>query len=217
MVILAGLAAALVWEAWVTGVIIDGPSHLLSAHLYWRGADRLEPGDMPPLIKLAAGWVPGFFHPPVPYDHPIWATQHEWLISGEMMQMMTGPQIHTLFFFSRLPLLIFPLLTALLVWHWGRQLFGPWVGVLLSLLFALEPTALGHLDGEDVAGPEHCRRHPAESPRRSSAGGASPDEAGSHLNRPRCNGLAGDEPEARTGRAHVGRRKRRAIAGVERL
>jgi len=144
VVILAGLAAALVWEAWVTGVIIDGPSHLLSAHLYWRGADRLEPGDMPPLIKLAAGWVPGFFHPPVPYDHPIWATQHEWFISGEMMQKMTGPQIHTLFFFSRLPLLIFPLLTALLVWHWGRLLFGSWVGILLSLLYALEPTALAH-------------------------------------------------------------------------
>jgi len=141
---LAGLAAALVWEAWVTGVIIDGPSHLLSAHLYWRGADRLEPGDMPPLIKLVAGWVPGFFRLPIPYEHEVWKMQHEWWISGEMMQRMGGDEIHRLFFFSRLPLLIFPLLTALLVWHWGRQLFGPWVGVLLALLYALEPTALAH-------------------------------------------------------------------------
>lgn len=143
-VILIGLAAALLWQAWTTGVAVDGPSHLLSAHLYWQGADRLQPGDMPPLIKLMAGWVPGFFHPPVPYDHPVWNTQHEWFISMEMMERMTGPQIQRLYFFSRLPLLIFPLLTAVLVWHWGRQLFGCWVGVWLALLYALEPTALAH-------------------------------------------------------------------------
>ncbi len=143
-VVLIGLAAALVWEAWVTGVIIDGPSHLLSAHLYWKGADRLAPGDMPPLIKIVAGWVPGFFRLPIPYEHEVWKTQHEWWISGEMMLRMSGAEIHRLFFWSRLPLLVFPLLTALLVWHWGRQLFGRWVGVALALAWALEPTALAH-------------------------------------------------------------------------
>jgi hypothetical protein len=47
-------------------------------------------------------------------------------------------------FWSRLPLIIFPVLTAWLVWLWGRQLFSPAVGLLLALLFAVEPTALGH-------------------------------------------------------------------------
>jgi hypothetical protein len=66
------------------------------------------------------------------------------VIAGEMMQRMSAGQIQRLFFFSRLPLLVFPLLTTLLVWHWGRQLFGGWPGVLLALAMALEPTALGH-------------------------------------------------------------------------
>jgi len=143
--ILAGLTAALVWEAWVTGVIVDGPAHLLSANLYWSGADRLQPGDVPPLMKIMGGWVSRFFfNLPVPYDHEVWRTQQEWWIAGEMMQRMNADQIQRLFFFSRLPLLVFPLLTTLLVWHWGRQLFGGWTGVLLALAMALEPTALGH-------------------------------------------------------------------------
>ena len=64
-VILVGLAAALVAQAWMTGVPIDSPSHVLSSYLYWHGADRLEPRDMPPLIKLAAGWVPALIGLPV--------------------------------------------------------------------------------------------------------------------------------------------------------
>lgn len=145
MLILVGLLAALTWEAWVTGVIIDGPSHLLSAYLYWHGADNLEPGDMPPLIKIVGGWVPSLFQLPIPYDNKeVWQTQHEWTISGEMIARMSGPQIHKVFFYARLPFLIFPLLTALLIWRWAAELFGSWVAVLLVLAYALEPTALAH-------------------------------------------------------------------------
>ncbi len=142
--ILGGLTAALVWQARVTGVTVDEPSHLLSAHLYWQGADRLKPGDLPPLIKLLVGWIPGFFHPPIPYGDPVWKTQEEWLIALEMMARLRGSEIQRLFFFSRLPLLIFPLLTALLLWRWGRWLFGARVGVCMALLYVLEPTALAH-------------------------------------------------------------------------
>ena len=49
-----------------------------------------------------------------------------------------------LFFCSRLPLLIFPVLTALLLWWWARQILSPAAAVVLAALFALEPTALGH-------------------------------------------------------------------------
>jgi hypothetical protein len=144
-VILAGLLAALAWEAWDAGVIIDGPSHLLSAYLYWHGADNLRPGDMPPLIKIVGGWVPSLFRLPIPYDNEqMWASQNEWRISGEMIARMSGPQIHAVFFCSRLPFLIFPLLTALLIWRWARERFSAWVGVLLVLAYAFEPTALAH-------------------------------------------------------------------------
>ncbi len=137
-----------------TGVTVDEPSHLLSAYLYWQGADTLQPGDMPPLIKLAGGWVPhltGLSLPP--REHPAWQSKHEWTISQAMMMGMTAEEIDRVFFWSRLPLIVFPLAGSLLLWWWGRQLFGPWIGVLVATVFCLTPTALahGHLFKNDLA------------------------------------------------------------------
>jgi len=145
LALLALLFGVLCHEAWVTGVTVDEPSHLLSADLYWQGKDVLQPRDMPPLIKIAGGWVPRLLGLPLPpAQDPIWKTQHEWSISQRMVQPLTGAQVRHFFFWSRLPLILFPLLIAGLLWWWGRQLFSPVTGLILAGLFALEPTALGH-------------------------------------------------------------------------
>lgn len=137
------LAAALAHEAWRTGVTVDEPAHLVSSYLYWGGADNLQPGDMPPLIKIAGGWVPRLLGLPLPpgIGGP-GETRHEWAVAQQMMERLEGAQ--RVFFWSRLPLLVFPLATALLVWWWGRQLFGPAVGLALMVACAVEPTALAH-------------------------------------------------------------------------
>ncbi|MFN3323441.1 MAG: glycosyltransferase family 39 protein [Bryobacteraceae bacterium] len=143
--VLFALASALVYQAWALGITVDEPSHLLSAALYWRGADNLRPQDMPPLIKIVGGWVPHLLDPPIPFDNSeLWATQHEWPISREMIQRMQPAHLQRLIFLSRLPLILFPLLTTLLLWRWARNLFIPAVGVLLAVIYAIEPTALGH-------------------------------------------------------------------------
>jgi len=142
--VLAALAAALVYQAWRVGVTVDEPAHLLSAFLYWRGEDTLLPRELPPLIKIVGGWAPTITGLPLPYDHPSWRDRHEWTISLVMMERMKADQIRKVFFLARLSLLIFPLLTALLLWRWGRELFGAWTGMLIALAFALEPTALAH-------------------------------------------------------------------------
>jgi len=139
------LLLSLVSLAWKTGVTVDEPSHLVSAYLYWQGEDQLSPGDMPPLIKIVAGWVPhlaGMELPP--REHPSWRAKNEWLVALEMMQRMAGEDIERIFFWSRAPLLLFPALSMGLVWWWGRQLFSPRVGVLLALLGSLSPNILGH-------------------------------------------------------------------------
>lgn len=124
---------------------VDEPSHLVSSYLYWNGADRLQPGDMPPLIKMAGGWVPQLLGLPLPPDlGRAGETRHEWGEALGMMERLGNERVQWVFFWSRLPLLIFPLLTCALVWRWGRQLFGAGVGLLLMLAFALEPTALAH-------------------------------------------------------------------------
>ncbi len=142
--ILAALAGALIFQAWHTGVTVDEPAHLLSARLYWEGDDRLAPRDVPPGIKIAGGWVPKQLGLPVPRDHPAWSTRDGWLLALLMMERMNAAQIRRIFFLARIPLLVFPLLTAFLLWRWAMQLDGGRTAVLLTLAFALEPTVLGH-------------------------------------------------------------------------
>jgi len=140
----AAFLTALVVRAWRVGVTVDEPAHLLAAHLYWHGADRLAPGDMPPLLKIVGGWVAARFQLPIPYDHEVWKSRHEWPIAQEMMARMSAEQIRTVFFYSRLPLLIFPLACAVLLWWWGRKEFSPTTGILLAAAFMLSPTVLAH-------------------------------------------------------------------------
>lgn len=136
---------ALVWGAHSIGVTVDEPAHVLSSCLYWKGQDNLLPRDMPPLIKIVGGWVPCAMNIPIPYDAPAWKARHEWEAAQVMMERIRPrQQIQRLFFLSRLPLLIFPVLTALLIFAWMRQLAGPWIALLAAALFAFEPTSLGH-------------------------------------------------------------------------
>ena len=143
--ILSALFLLQAYGAWRTGITADEPSHLLSSYLYWRGADRLPPSDMPPLIKLVAGWVPRLFSLPVPPDlGKPGDTRHEWWVSMRISDRLDQRSLRTLFFASRLPLLIFPMAVGLLLWRWARELFGPAVALVLTLMFALEPTARAH-------------------------------------------------------------------------
>jgi hypothetical protein len=45
---------------------------------------------------------------------------------------------------ARIPVLLFTLALALVVFLWSRELFGPWGGVFSLLLFALDPNILAH-------------------------------------------------------------------------
>ena len=143
--IVLGLTAALVYQAKRVGITVDEPAHVLSGYLFWLGQDNLEPRDLPPLIKLVGGWPARILRPPIPVDVPnVWRTQNEWIIAGEMLGKMEPAEVDRLFFACRLPLIVFPLLTAVIIWRWGRELFAPWIGVLLAAIYALEPTALSH-------------------------------------------------------------------------
>ncbi|MBM3795147.1 MAG: hypothetical protein FJW31_14000 [Acidobacteria bacterium] len=145
VLLLLAMGVVLVQLARETGVTVDEPSHVLSAHLYWQGRDTLEPGDMPPLIKIMGGWVPGRLGLRLPpSDHPAWDSNHEWHVSLQMMYSLGREEIRRIFFWTRLPLIAFPLATAALLWWWARQLFSPAGGLLVAAVFALSPNVLGH-------------------------------------------------------------------------
>ena len=138
-------SSLLTYEAWHTGVTADEPGHLVSSRLYWQHADRLRPQDMPPLIKIAAGWVPRLMDLPLPPDlGKLGEDRREWEVAINMMERLKPSRIQGIFFWSRLPLTLFPLLTITLIWFWSRQIFSPAIALFLAAAFAIEPTALGH-------------------------------------------------------------------------
>lgn len=126
------------------GVTVDEPAHLLSSHLYWSGQDKLAPRDMPPLLKIFAGSISSRFGLPVPRDHVSWQGGHEWTIAIEMMNRMDRAMIEKAFFWSRLPMIAFPVACGLLLWWWARGLWGPWPALTVQALLAFSPLALAH-------------------------------------------------------------------------
>ncbi|MBM3739731.1 MAG: hypothetical protein FJW39_28525 [Acidobacteria bacterium] len=143
-VLLLAQAALLVHQAWVTGVTVDEPAHVLSASLYWKGNDILRPRDMPPAIKIAAGMMPVVRKLPVPYHKPAWKNLDEWNLAQDLVELLPPARLHRTFFQARLPLILFPLLTCAVIFTWGRALFGFVPAAVAATLFAFEPTALGH-------------------------------------------------------------------------
>ncbi|MEZ5400532.1 MAG: glycosyltransferase family 39 protein [Bryobacteraceae bacterium] len=143
-VILVIQATALAWQAWAVGVTVDEPSHLLSATLYWRGADNLLPRDMPPAIKIVGGWVPNMLGAPIPFDSPSFERRNEWESALAMMSRMKPERVQRVFFWSRLPLIVFPLMASLVLFLWIREVLGPWPAAAAALLFAFGPTSMAH-------------------------------------------------------------------------
>lgn len=144
--------ALLAYQARTVGMTIDEPSHLAAGYLYWLGQDILKPADTPPLTRITSGWVAVALKTKDPHLTKWWDTRDAYLIGGELL----GPGGHRprrLLFYTRLTFLVYPLLTLYLIWLWGRALFGEAIAFCLVLLFALEPTILGHgyLVKSDVA------------------------------------------------------------------
>jgi len=144
-VLAAAFLLCLVALAWTTGVTVDEPSHFLSGRLYWEGRDNLRPGDMPPLMKIVSGWVPLVMHAPLPPpSSEAWKYRNEWDLALGMVEKMTAAEVQRYFFAARLPMLLFPMGCALLIWYWGRQVFSRWAAVATAAVFCLCPTVLGH-------------------------------------------------------------------------
>lgn len=60
------------------------------------------------------------------------------------MEGLPRQEIWRVFFWSRLPLTVFPVASSFLLWWWGRQLFSPAGGLFSAALFSLSPLVLGH-------------------------------------------------------------------------
>ncbi len=135
---------ALGWQAWRVGLTVDEPAHMLDAYLYWLDKPDLFPIDLPPLIKILTGWIPRALEIPLFPEVESWKIGIKANVASDILDRLSPARIQELVYLMRLVLTIFPLLTALLVWRWGRLLFGRGAALLLLAAAVLEPTALAH-------------------------------------------------------------------------
>src|SRR5689334_12683774 len=92
-----------------------------AGYAYWTGHDVLDPPDTPPATRILYGWVP-IVYGAMPLERTkAWPDKDAYSIGNEILAQ---PGASRLLFYSRLPFVIFPLLLVLLMWTWGRELFG---------------------------------------------------------------------------------------------
>ncbi|HEV2883867.1 MAG TPA: glycosyltransferase family 39 protein [Pyrinomonadaceae bacterium] len=105
----------------------------------------IEP-DHPPLSKLLAG-LPLVFLPlqtPELGDLTGETTDKQTLVAADRFWTTNRQHFESVFFWSRVPMVILTLLIGALIFSFARQLFNVRAAMLAVALFSFEPTILGH-------------------------------------------------------------------------
>lgn len=133
----------------------DEVVHIPSGYRYLtRGDFRLNP-EHPPLVKMWSG-LPLLIIRPSPGVLPETGAEN----SGQFTVDFSGNFWHAnrdrfkeITFWSRLPMVLLTLALGVLIFIYGRQLFGSRAAVIAVALFSLEPTMLahGHIVHTDMA------------------------------------------------------------------
>lgn len=144
-------AALLLWmvvvitlSQWQMAPTFDEQNHVT------RGISVLRTGDFrlcfhhPPFANVLEG-LPVAWHRDTHFTTamPSWNNLSIWNASNETIWQLSknGVQLIQL---ARLPVLVFVLVLALVVFLWSKSLFGPWGGLLSLGLLALDPNMLAH-------------------------------------------------------------------------
>ncbi len=150
--LIAGLAliSALVVQcigAWTDSQTTDEGAHLAAGLSYWRTGDwRLNP-EHPALVKLLAAAPLLFSSRLQPTADPaLWANRDQWSIGRLLLyQQLTPPgETKIALFLARLPIILIWLGLGLVVWRWAAARTSEWGGMLATVLYAFDPTLLGH-------------------------------------------------------------------------
>ena len=138
------LAIASVWN---DSPIVDEIPHIGAGYSYVQKGDfRLNP-EHPPLAKYLAGFALSFLH----LNKSVFETQFwtsdingQWKF-GRNLIFNSGNDAQLVSHVAKIPMLIFFVLSALLIYAWTKKIYGGVKAPLLALfLFALSPTVLAH-------------------------------------------------------------------------
>ncbi|MHB9133513.1 MAG: ArnT family glycosyltransferase [Armatimonadota bacterium] len=115
-----------------------------------RGISALRTGDFrlslhhPPLANIIEA-LPVAWRPETQFTTGMepWRTLNIWEASNTTIWKLSKDGLF-LIHLARVPVLLFTLGLALLIFCWSRELFGPWGGLTSLSLFALDPNMLAH-------------------------------------------------------------------------
>ena len=122
-----------------TGDIAAGVSYLLTD----KFAVNLQ---HPPLLKELIGLstlASGARWPKSPQAQALLAgdARYQWMVGDDII-IANGPD--NVMFWARLPMILVAGMLAVVLYLWGRALFGPWAALGALFLYALDPTVIAH-------------------------------------------------------------------------
>jgi hypothetical protein len=139
VVLLGGMAFAMVTEAVQQSPTIDEPVYVGTAVVYAQQHSLRYNPEHPPLAKLAMALGLDFESPTLDPSY----NQNQTLL-GRHLLYETGNNPFRLMLAARLPIIVLTLLFGLVVLFFARDLAGPWAGLLALVLYAVDPDVLAH-------------------------------------------------------------------------
>src|SRR3989338_2337792 len=145
-VIISTAVTLAITSFWDDSLIVDEVPHIGAGYSYVVKQDlRLNP-EHPPLAKLLAG-VPLLFLnlKQDGFETKSWQSDvnGQWEF-GRNLIYGSGNDADRITHFAKLPMLLFFVLATVLIFKWGRKLYGNTGGLIALTLFSFSPTVLAH-------------------------------------------------------------------------
>lgn len=155
IIIFLGSFIISLYLSWTDSATMDEKAHIPAGYSYIvKGDYRLNP-EHPPLAKALSGislyssksfWGGNDF-----FQNESWEKIDQWQ-AGEDFIFKSGNDADKLIFMARLPMVLIMLGLGVILFLWARELWGNWIGLIVSSLYLYSPTALahGHLVTTDI-------------------------------------------------------------------
>ncbi len=138
------MVVAITLSQWQMAPTFDEQNHVTRGISIWRTGDYRLVFHHPPFANLLEA-LPVAWHRDTHFTtaRPYWHNLSIWTASNTTIWQLSHNGVH-LIHLARIPVLLFTLVLALVVFLWSKSLFGPWGGLLSLGLLALDPNMLAH-------------------------------------------------------------------------
>ena len=146
MVIITAAVVFALASAWNDSIIVDEIPHIGAGYSYWiKGDMRLNP-EHPPLAKDMAAFPLLFLNlKQSAFDSRFWQQDinGQWEF-GRLLIFNSGNDANQIKHWTKIPMLLLFVLSALLIFKWGRKLYGDTGAIIALILFSFSPTVITH-------------------------------------------------------------------------